>query len=139
MNQEMLLWLLGQTLVYGSIGIGAYIKLIQRVTKVETFISLLGTKAARALHSPDNHLGLDGILDEYLKHGYEMSTDSWVELHESCEIILKDKNVKQSERALAAMLSAVCEHKLIILRPGFRKTLEDKASDSIVKSAMKLI
>lgn len=136
MTPELLLWLLGHFIVFGGAGMGAYIKLIQRITKVETFISLLGTKAARALHSPDDHLGLDRYLDEYLSRHYDMSFEGWFGLHAKCESILKDKTVSASERSLAAILSAVCEHKLIVLRPGFkRRSLEEKAVDSIIKNA----
>lgn len=139
MTPELLLWLLGHAIVFGGAGMGAYIKLIQRITKVETFISLLGTKAARALHSPDDHLGLDQYLDEYLTKHYEMSGDAWLGLHDKCEAILKDKSVSASERSLAAILSAVCEHKLVVLRPGFKKnSLEQKAATAIIKNASDL-
>lgn len=137
MNQEMLLWMLGHFIIFGGACITAYIKLIQRVTKVETFISLLGTKAARALHSPDDHLGLDTILDEYLTHNYEMSYDSWTLLHEKCEDIIKNKEAKPSERSLAAILSAVCEHKLLVPGLTTKKNIEQIASESMVNSAKK--
>lgn len=136
MTQELLLWMLGHLIVFGGSGVAAYIALVQRVTKVETFISLLGTKAARALHSPDDHLGLDKYLDEYLSRHYEMSVQSWKELHDRCEVIIEDKAVKPSERSLAAILCAVCEHKLQV-RNYYVRACDDpeKGSEDIVSKA----
>lgn len=108
------------TLTLAGTGIGAYVSVIQRLTRVEAVISLFGEKAAKMLHSPDNHHGIDDLLDKYLDRNYELSFDEWTELKTKCEAIEANKSLSHGERILAAFLSALAHHKLL-LPPPIRK------------------
>lgn len=87
-------------------------RFIRLEARFEMFISMLGNKAAKALHSPDDHHGLDRLLEDYLARNHELSYDKWSELKDRCDAIIWSPNVTKTEEFLAGMLSAVCEHKL---------------------------
>lgn len=124
MNQTFYLWIATQTLGLILGGLGAYIVLVQRVTKLEArfemFVSLVGTKVAKALHSPTNHLGIDALLEEYINRHHELSLEQWRQLHIMCEnIMIAQEHVSHGEKAMAAFMAAVCEHKLIFRKLNF--------------------
>jgi hypothetical protein len=114
---DNILWIIGQGVVLSIGGVAAYVALIQRVTRLETrwdnFVYNLGEKSARGLHSPNDHLGLDALLDKYLSHHYELTREEWSELNARCEQIVDDLKASDKERSLAAILAAVCQHKLV--------------------------
>lgn len=110
--EQFFAWLLGTSVTIVSAGIVAYVKLVQRITKVETILSMFGEKAAQILHSPNDHLGIDHLLDKYLNREYEMSYAEWKDLLNQCESIVDDKSISKSERTLAAFLAAICDHKM---------------------------
>lgn len=110
MKEDTILWILGQGIVLLGAGVGAYIKLIQRVAKVEVIINLLGKNAARALHSPDNHHGIDDLLDKYMKGHNSLTFVEWNLLHKRCEVIAKEY---PTEKGMALFLSAFCERELL--------------------------
>lgn len=106
------LWIMGIFVALSGAGITAYVSLIQRIVKLETTLSLIGLKAARILHSTDDHHGLDALLDKYIDRHYELSYGEWQQLLENCELIEEDVRLSKQERTLAAIVSAVCHHKL---------------------------
>lgn len=116
MKEETILWIIGIVVSNAIAVVTVYVNLVQRITKLEAkfemFILALGNKAARALHSPDDHLGLDSLLDKYLSHHYDLSLEEWIELAGKCNIIVGDTNGTKTESSLAGILAAVCEHKL---------------------------
>lgn len=87
-------------------------RFIRLEARFELFLSLLGTKAAKALHSPDDHHGLDRLLEDYIARNHELSYDKWQELKDRCDAIIWTAGSSKTEEFLAGMLSAVCEHKL---------------------------
>lgn len=113
MNQEILLWIIGQVLVTAGALIAIYVKLISRIVAIETLLKTMGEKAARALHSPDNHHGVDPLLDKYLDRCYELSYEEWRQLHSKMEEILHNEKSSPGEKSLASWLSAICEHKMM--------------------------
>lgn len=128
MNQELMQWLIGGLVVFGvgfvGASITAYISLVQRLTKIETTIDLLGEKAARVLHSPHTP-DLDRLLEKYVDRHYELSHAEWQELLERCQAIEDDITNPKDQRALAAIVSAVCSHKLMKAPPKFRQHYTD--------------
>lgn len=110
MKEDTILWILGQGIVLLSAGVGAYIRLIQRVTKVEVIINLLGKNAARALHSPTNHHGIDELLDKYMQGHNTLTPIEWDILQKRCEVIAKEY---PAEKSMALFLSAFCERELV--------------------------
>lgn len=119
----ILQWVLGGCgalfLAAVSCGVSAYNKLSDRfselstrVTRLEAVMALFGQKAAKLLHSPDDHLGIDNLLDKYLDRNYELTYAEWEALLIACEIIENDTSKSKGERTLAAWLAAVCSHKL---------------------------
>lgn len=118
MNDHTIMWILGEAIFLSVGGVAAYVAIIQRVTRLEVrleaFIDGVGKKSARGLHSPDDHLNLDVLLDKYLSRHYELTPGEWKELHDRCEVIIEGTNgATGNERSLAALLAAVCEHKLM--------------------------
>lgn len=106
------MWILGTGVTLLSVGVGAYIRISDRVTKLETILSLVGSKVAKILHSPDDHLGMDALLDKYLDRHYELSPSEWTKLTALCEGVVVDRNKPRDLRLLAALLSAISEHKI---------------------------
>lgn len=116
MNTEYILWLLGVAVSLGGAGIGAYISIIQRMTKIETkfedFVDNFGDKIAKHLHSPDDHLGLDALMDKYRDRHYELSFKEWADLLVRCDRISQDKKGTTTEQVLADFMALICHHKL---------------------------
>lgn len=94
--------------------------LIQRVVRVEAVLDSIGIKSAKILHSPDDHLGIDSLLDKYLDRNCELTRDEWKMLLSRCEEIENDTSQAHGARLSAAMLNAICHHKLLMLPPKDR-------------------
>lgn len=131
MNDEATRWVFG--ILITALGAGFLIllgkadnlrdalgKVDTRMTKLETIFSLMGDKAATILHSPHTP-ALDRLLEKYLDRNYELTPDEWKELVKICDEIEADTNKPKDQRALAAIVSAVCNHKLMQLPPQFKK------------------
>ena len=124
-SDETIRWLIGGGVAsFGTMGsalIGTYVAISTRVTRVETrledFIMLMGSKVAKAMHSPDNHHGMDEVLEKleksYVQRNYELTRDEWEFLKAKCEAIMAEPGTN-NESALAAMLAAICDHKLTL-------------------------
>lgn len=117
--ETVIFWILG-----GACGcIGAIFCLIfqmaQRMTKLETSsdlfrmtLELLGRKTMKALHSPDNHLGLDWLVDEYVRRNYELSPEQWETVHDICEKRLEDPNLNKDDKPTVLLGYWLATHKL---------------------------
>lgn len=123
MSEGVLLWIGGIFVSLITADVVSYIvlkdkisdfnmALIQRVTRLEALLEHIGAKSAKILHSPDDHLGIDALLDKYLDRNYELSMSEWTVLMQRCEEIENDRNLSQGARLSAAMLNAICHHKL---------------------------
>ena len=116
MNQIVFNWVLGiaATVLSGAIAgcFNAYLRLRDDVTNIKTTLSMMSEVAARALHSPDNHLGIDGYLEIYAAHDCDMPHAQWEELKDALWIILNDKSRTTGERNAAGMLLFLSYHKL---------------------------
>lgn len=110
--ENIILWLIGQLIATAGAVVVIYVRLISRIVAIETLLRTMGEKAARALHSPDNHHGIDPLLDKYIDREYELTLQEWSELHDKTENIIKDDSSTKGEKALASWLSAICEHKM---------------------------
>lgn len=88
----------------------------RRMTRLETqfedWLNKFGTVAAKMLHSPDNHLGIDHYLDVYLSKHYDMSNSEWDDLREVCIIVMSNPLSTKPEQIMAEFLKNLCEHKL---------------------------
>lgn len=119
MNQETILWLIAQSAALLGAMVTAYIGVVQRLTRLETTIALIGVKAARVLHSPHTPQ-LDRLLEKYIDRNYELTSEEWQELLGRCQAIEDDLSNPKDQRALAAIVSAVCSHKLSKIPPIFK-------------------
>lgn len=107
-------WLLANTLLIA--------KLRDDLFRIRLAVLALGKRAAEILHSPDDHLGIDNIIDrlviladKYKKREYELSAQEWNQLRETCKVISSDPLMKKNERVAAALLgfaTDVCNHKM---------------------------
>lgn len=82
-----------------------------RLIRIETMLELWGHKSAMVLRSPHSP-ELDGMLDKYVNRDYELTKDEWLRLNCMCEEIESNVSLPKQERALAALISATCHHKL---------------------------
>lgn len=127
MNQETILWLIAQSAALLGAMVTAYIGVVQRLTRLETTIALMGVKAARILHSPHTP-DLDRLLEKYVDRDYELTYEEWTELLARCEAIENDLSNPKDQRALAAIVIAVCSHKLSKIPPIFKAHYSEQDS-----------
>jgi hypothetical protein len=129
MNEQAILWFLGQLIVIIGSGVIAYINVIlklndhstmasnrhytldARVVKLETLLTMFGKKAANILHSPHTP-ELDTLLEKYVKRHYELTYEEWKRLKQLCEEVIKEPHIKGDKVVFAAFLAAVADHKL---------------------------
>ncbi len=119
MSETLQIWLFAAAFA-GIIGIGGFCQLLNNKfirfeSRLDMTIELWGKKAAKFLHSPTNHLGMDELLDKFLDRYYEMSWKEWTELHEKCLATENDEKATEGERIYAAGLGIICEHRLHML------------------------
>jgi hypothetical protein len=116
MNQIILNCILGVlgTLTSAAIGwlLSSHFKLRDDVNSIKTTLSMMSEAAARALHSPDDHLGLDYYMDLYIEHDCDMPSAQWEELKKLLRSILDDGTKTTGERNAAGMILALSYHKL---------------------------
>lgn len=72
---------------------------------------LTSKRAADVLHSPDDHFGIDKLLEKYVARDHELTWEEWGRLLKRCEEIHADKDLPKSEQFLAGFLAEVCKHK----------------------------
>lgn len=120
MDKEVTMWIFG-FLISGAYlliaaAVAAYILLVQRLTKMETTLELMGYNAAKALHNPHT-VELDALLEKYAlafeKDDYEMPDDELAKLQALCDEIIEDKSLTTGYRATAGIVSAMCRRKRI--------------------------
>ena len=134
-------WLIGSAATLVGSGVWAYIRLTERVTrleasvhsdinervvKIEAVFDLLGKKAAKILHSDDDPHGIDALLDKYLDRYYELTPVEWGALLAKCGDIENDKALSKGERILASWLAAVAHHKLKLPPPVKHRVSDEK-------------
>lgn len=86
-------------------------RLTRLETTVEFVVDSLGRKAARALHSPDDHLGLDDYLDRYISKSHDMSLAEWVKMKQLLEVARDNPCATKNEQIMAEFLMELCDHK----------------------------
>lgn len=120
MNESLFAAVIGSVLLIVSGAMGFILTKVfamdGRMIRLETTFELWGHKAAGVLHSPHTPV-LDALLEKYVSRTYELSNDEWRELNRMCEQIEKDISAPKEERALAAIVSATCHHKLLLPLP----------------------
>lgn len=106
------MWLFGGLCAWNAALSGATFSLYKEITKIRTILIITSKRAAEILHSPDDHLGLDALLDEYKKHEYDLSFSQWEDLKQRCEEIINNPHCTKSERLLALLVTEFSVHKL---------------------------
>lgn len=123
MTTDVQLWLAGHTVFLIACGIKAYfvllgkqndstLELSTRLTKIETVLDVMGRNAAKVLHRDDDLFGVDSLLEKYLDRHYELTFAEWEELKKKCQAVAENSANQPGYRLAAAMLVAVCAHKL---------------------------
>ena len=106
----------GLSMIIGA-GVGWAFTTSNRITRVETLVSTFSRKAGEILHSPHTP-ELDALLEKYVKsyqdRHYELTYAEWEDLKRQCDALENDQTLAKGERLLAAMVSSVCEHKLLL-------------------------
>lgn len=114
MNEILQMWLFGAAfaaIVSLALSI-LYLRL--EVAKIRTILIITSKRAAEILHSPDDHLGIDSLLDKYKEHEHELTYAQWQELKSRCEEIINNPACTKSERLLALMVVEFSIHKLML-------------------------
>lgn len=106
-TEALLTWMLITAATLVASGVGAYLRVSVRVTRIETVMIMFSKNAAKVLHSPDDHLGLDELVEKYLNNHYDLTNAEWKQLELRCEEIINDPMVDKSERLAAAQLHAI--------------------------------
>lgn len=114
MNETLLIWLFGGIVTWLGAVTGLVLLLKTEVTKIRTILIITSKRAAEILHSPDDHLGIDALLDKYKLHEHELSYNEWLELKTKCEEIIKNTACTKSERMLALFVVEFSVHKLML-------------------------
>lgn len=112
MNETLQMWLFGAA--FGAIVAlaGFVASLRNEVVKIRTILIITSKRAAEILHSPDDHLGLDELLDQYKLHEHDLSHSQWEILKKRCDEIINNPTCTKSERLLALLISEFPLHKL---------------------------
>ena len=121
MNETWAQILLGLccTAIFGIVSAGTMCVVVGngRLSRVEASVEFLidamGRLAAKKLHSPDDHLGIDYYLDVYIKHHHDMSFLEWTNFKEVCKMTRLNDKASKEEKAYAEFLIELCEHKLM--------------------------
>ena len=126
------LWIVGQGVALTLVGVGAYIRLTERVTKLEATVhtdlhdrvvaleavlDLIGKKAARMLHSPHDPWGIDEFLEHYIDNDYDLPDEEWKQLFDKLTEVQKKgdmdaKVLAMLVESLAGFTKALAEHKM---------------------------
>lgn len=112
MSENTLIWLFGGMAAWNLSITIAGIKLWILTTQLKTMWILTSKKAAEILHSPDNHHGLDELLDLYISGEYKLTYEQWEELKLRCEELIANPNGNKNEQVCAAFLVAVATPQL---------------------------
>lgn len=110
MTNETFMWVIGGLaafyVMWNSALTGVLFSLVQRVSRIEGALISLSKNAAKALHSPDNHHGLDDLLDIYVGNHHDMSYAQYEELNARCEEIINNPEMNKIDKAFATQLIA---------------------------------
>lgn len=103
MSTEVILWILGQAIFILGVGIGAYVSIVQRVAKLEVIMALVGTKAAKILHSPHTP-ELDALIEKLILDRLDP-----VDIDRFLEMLLEVENDMNETKAarLASVLARI--------------------------------
>ena len=116
MNQDLINAVFGlATAVTGGMfmwGFKSHMGLRDDVTRIKNTLSMMSEVAARALHSPDNHLGLDEYLEIYADHDCDMAHAQWEQMKAKLWLVVNNKANSVGERTAAGMLLLLSYHKL---------------------------
>ena len=81
-------------------------------TRFEDWLDRGGRMAAKALHSPDDHLKVDVYMDKYLATNGNMAMEDWLRLWTVCSHTEHKPTASKLEQVYAEFLRHLCEHKL---------------------------
>lgn len=111
MSETLLIWLFGGAASWMLLLTIGGLRLHILITEVRAILRMTSKRAAEILHSPDDHLGIDSLLDKYIEREHELTWPEWGQLLDACDAIAKDSVNSKQERFLAAFLCEVCKHK----------------------------
>jgi hypothetical protein len=117
------------TILVGLVGVcfGFVVLLAQRVTKLEslidrvdkmeeaidTWIEGIGKKALSLLHSPNDHLGLDQLIEEYERRNFDLTNEQWDELKVIVTEVEGNPQATKNEILCARLARLFATHKLM--------------------------
>lgn len=119
MSETMLIWLfgllggwcLGNTVfvfkVWTALNDLRYNSDLFRIT-----LTSISKKAAEMLHSPDDHLNMDTMIEMYSRNDGKLTLEEWQRFHKKCEFVSGNPEASKVERFLAEVASKLSDDKL---------------------------
>lgn len=110
-DTEIIVLILGGMASCIGAGTVAHISVVQRLARLEAVIEMMGRKAMEQLHSPDDHHGLDVLIDKYLAT-HDLNEGEWTTIRDTCEEVLRNPDTPHSEKQWALIAFGLSIHKL---------------------------
>jgi hypothetical protein len=112
MSETTLLYIFSAIAICIAAATGLAINIAQRLTRIETWMEIIGMKTAKILHSDGDVLGIDAYLDKYLKQSQKLSYKDWTSLKIACEKVESNPKVHEGKRLMAGFVAAVAIHNM---------------------------
>jgi hypothetical protein len=84
-----------------------------RMTRMETTFELMGSNAFKAMHSPSDHLELDGLVEKYEANNNDLPMEDWEAVLNRCTMIASNQTKPREDRLAAGLCAAFAKHKLM--------------------------
>jgi hypothetical protein len=131
MSETLQIWLFGVLGAWMVVLTGGFFRMWTTLTEVKTTMVLTSKEAAKILHSPEDHLGIDKLLEKwiatvdrlhgrYIERDCELTYEEWLELKEACENIISNDRLDANTRMAALLVRwpmDLAKHKILISKP----------------------
>lgn len=104
MSETMLIWLFGIVGLWCLTNTATIYTLVVIVSKLKTILIMTSKRAADILHSPDDHLGLDALLEKHKDGPHRLTSEEWDVLKRECDKIVANPANTKSERLAALFI-----------------------------------
>lgn len=112
MSETTIQWILAGFGIWNVALSGALISVMLDNARMKSVMVSISKKAADMLHSPDDHFGIDKLLEKYIAHDHDLTLAEWQELFNKCDRIMDDKSISPGHRCLAMFVKELSTHKL---------------------------
>lgn len=120
-------------------GTSMFYLLAQRISRIETIIEVVGSKAFKSLHHADDRFQLDALVDKYTKNNYDLHSNDWLLVYNICSARLEKGDITDPESRASLMLSlGLAAHKLMRAGISVKMLKEDLKTTAPLEPLKKL-